>query len=272
MSGIIGNLKNDIIFEIEEYNGDEKRLFNKYKLLNYPIYVVGSYSLANQRYSADVDSLSLITGKKDWAKFNEQVKIIVRDVELDDDIYFLEFKIQYKDGTKKKFLQYDDVEIPEKNFNNIYFLKLDTIVFLNGVFKEFSINYYFDYPENLIKDLKNDIREFNKEKLYLKVVKRYFSIAKVTDDRVTSKIISQFLNSRTGQKYELYNNLQTIVTLLENYGEDIRVRDKVRVLLNILGIRPYVTIIKEKIKILSKQVNEDAKIFLDKLLNKKNII
>jgi hypothetical protein len=270
---------NSIFFIEDEYNGDEKELFQRYKLFNYPIQVVGSYSMASQRYSADIDALSLITGRKEWKKFDEQIKIILRNLELDYDIFFIEFKIQYNDGSKKKFFQYDEVEIPEKNFDKIYFMKLDTIVFLNGVFKEFSVNYYFKVPDDFVRDLKKDIKKFKKEGLYLKAVKRYFSIAKFNDDRVTAKLITKFLNSKTGKDYELYNNLQTIIMLLANYGEDMKVRDKVRVLLNQLGIRPYVSNIKDKIKILSKEVNAEAKIFLDKfgekkifLDNKKNII
>jgi len=257
---------NSIFFVEDEYNGDEKELFQRYKLFNYPIYVVGSYSMASQRYTADIDALSLISGNKDYKKFNEQIKIKLRDLELDYDIFFIEFKIQYSDGTKKKFFNYDDVEIPEKNFNNIYYLKLDTIVFLNGVFKEFSINYYFKEPDDFIRDLKKDIVKFKKEGLYLKAVKRYFSIAKFNDDRVSAKLITQFLNSKTGKDYELYNNLQTIIMLLANYGEDIKVRDKVRVILNQIGIKPFVSEIKNKIKILSKEVNAEAKIFLEKFI------
>jgi hypothetical protein len=278
MTDIRREIRNDrvnndsIIFQEDEYNGDEKRLFNKYKLLNYDILVVGSYSLASQRYAADIDSMSLITGRKEWKKVNEQIKLICRDIEIDNDIFFLEFKIQYNDGTKIKFYQYDEVDIPEKNFNKIYYLKLDSIVFINGVFKEFSINYYFKYPDDLIGDMKKDIKQFNSEGLYLKSIKRNFSIAKLKNDKVTAKLITVFLNSRTGKNYELYNNLQTIITLLENYGDDIKVRDKVRVILNFLGIKPFVSVINDKIKILSKQVNADAKLFLDKLHNKKNII
>ena len=132
--------------------------------------------------------------------------------------------------------------------------------------------YYFRYTDDLVRDIENDIKEFNKTNLYLKVVKRYFSIAKVKNDIVKAKLITKFLNSKTGKDYELYNNLSTIMILLENYGEDIKVRDKIRVILNILGINPRVSVVKKKISELSTSINAEAKLFLDKLLNKKNII
>jgi hypothetical protein len=266
------NNSNSMLFLEDEYSGDERMLFDKYKLLNYQILIVGSYSLVSQRYTSDIDALSLITGKKDLTRFNTEFKGILRGLEIDDDIFFLEAKIQYNNGDKKKFFSYDKFDIPEKNFNNIYYIKFDTIVFLNGNFKAFDMIYYFRYTDDLIRDIENDIKEFNKTNLYLKVVKRYFSIAKVKNDIVKAKLITKFLNSKTGKDYELYNNLTTILILLENYGEDIKVRDKVRVILNILGINPKVSVIRQKISELSTSINNEAKLFLDKLLNKKNII
>jgi len=272
-TGAIDRNKNtNMLFLEDEYTGDERALFNKYKLLDYKILIVGSYSLVSQRYTSDIDALSLITGKKDLKRFNEEFKGILRGLELDDDIFFLEAKIQYNNGDKKKFFNYDKFDIPEKDFDEIYYIKFDTIVFLNGNFKSFDMIYYFRYTDNLVRDIENDIKEFNKTNLYLKVVKRYFSIAKIKNDIVKAKLITQFLNSKTGKNYELYNNLTTIIILLENYGEDIKVRDKIRVILNILGINPRVSVVKKKISELSTSINAEAKLFLDKLLNKKNII
>ena len=261
-----------LVFDEEEYSGDERAIMKKFKLLNYSVNVVGSYSLTSQRYTSDIDALSLISGKKDWRRFNDEFKIILRNIELDNDMFFLEAKIQYDNGKKIKFFQYDKFNIPEKDFDKIYFVKFDTIVFVNGNFKAFDMIYYFHYTDDLVGDIEKDIKKYSKQGMFLKVVKRYFSLAKIDNDVVRAELITIFLNSRTGKDYELYNNLKTIITLLENYGEDIRVRDKVRVLLNIIGITPKVSVIEKKIDLLENKINSDAKIFLNKLLNKKNII
>ena len=70
-------------------------------------------------------------------------------------------------------------------------------------------------------------------------------------------------------KEGLLNNLKTIIILLENYGEDLRVRDMVRVELNRLGIIPKISKVREKIDELSKRVNSEAKRFLEIFLSKK---
>lgn len=270
MSKINDKNKNpSLFFEEVEYNGDEKSIMNKFKFLNYDVLIVGSYSLVSQRYTSDIDALSLVTGKKDKERFNEEFKLILRDIEIDNDIYFLEAKIQYNNGKKLKFFKYDKFDIPNENFNDIYFIKFDTIVFINGIFKAFDMIYYFRYTDDLVGDIKKDIIKYKKEGLYLKVLKRYFSISKINNDAVTARIITLFLNSKSGRDYELYNNLKTIILLLENYGDDVNVRDKVRIVLNILGIPNKVSVIEDKIKILSNKINSDAKIFLDKLQNKK---
>jgi len=258
-----------LVFEPVIFNAEERKIIDRVQFLNYEPLVVGSYSIKSQRYSSDIDALALITGQKERNKFNEYLQDMLRRIELEDDMFFLEFKIQYNDGSKIKFFNSEKVNIPQKDFNKIYFMKLDLIVFLDGVFKEFGMNYYFHYPDDLVGDMLKDIKQFKKEGLYLKVLKRYFSIAKVKGDKVQANFISKFLNSHSGRDYELLNNLKTIIILLENYGEDLRVRDMVRVELNRLGIIPKVSKVKEKIGELSNRVNSEAKRFLEIFLSKK---
>ncbi len=239
-------------------------LLNKIKFQNYKPTIIGSYSLQSQHNAGDIDIDINITGQIDQKLTENELKKIIKEIDENLNMYFIELKIQYKNGKKKKFYanDIDRVKIPKKNFDNIEFIKLDLVIFFNGEFKELSVNYWFNPNKiDVVNEIKASIAEEKKEGRYFKAVKRYFSIAKILNDYNKGKYISEYLNNYYGTEYKILSNLKAIKLLLENYDDPL-IRLKIRKNLIDINIIPKVSIINNLIKKIQKKVDDDGYKFL----------
>jgi hypothetical protein len=100
--------------------------------------LAGSASLRSMMYYSDYDFNCKIRVRKQTPIYNEFKRILSFS---NDKLYFIEFKIEYIDGTKIKLKNVNDIKL--NMFKNISFIKIDYIVFLDFVFKEVSIMYIF---------------------------------------------------------------------------------------------------------------------------------
>jgi len=235
--------------------------------------VIGSFSLESQRNAGDIDLDVYIEGKIDHTYVEKELLKIIKNIDDNQKMFFIELKLQYKDGKKIKFGadKIDDIKIPTQNFNNVEYMKIDTIIYYDGHFKEMSINYWLNPKiKDVVKEIEKDIVLELKEKNYYKVVKRLFSIAKVKDDKPRGKLISEFLNNYTGGEYKQLSNLKAIKLLLENY-DDPAIRQMIRANLINDRIIPKVDVVYRLIPKIQKKVNMEGKIFLDNNILKKNI-
>lgn len=235
--------------------------------------VIGSFSLESQRNAGDIDLDVYVEGKIDHDFVEKELLKIIKNIDDSLKMFFIELKIQYKDGKKNKFGadKIDSIKIPTQNFNNIEFMKIDCVIYYDGHFKEMSINYWLNPDrKNVVKEIEKDIVEQLKEKNYYKVVKRLFSIAKIKDDKPRGKLISTFLNNYTGGEYKQLSNLKAIKLLLENYDDPL-IRQMIRANLINDRIIPKVDIVYRLIPKIQKKVNIEGKIFLDNNILKKNI-
>jgi hypothetical protein len=134
-----------------------------------------------------------------------------------------------------------------------------------------SINYWLNpKKKDVVKEIEKDIIQELKDKNYYKVIKRFFSIAKVKNDKPTGLLISEFLNNYTGDEYKLLSNLKAIKLLLENYDDPL-IRQMIRANLVNDRITPKVDVVYRLIPKLQKKVNSEGKLFLDNKILKKNI-
>lgn len=225
--------------------------FGKYKLK-----LAGSASLASQRYYSDYDFNCNIRTRKQKVIYNEFKKILSYENEK---LYFIEFKIQYLDGTKIKL---NDNKIKLSMFKNISFVKIDYIVFLDYVFKELSIIYNFNYikedKNTKIERLKNDYDELLKEGNIYKSLKRLFSIYKIKKDYANLKNLTTLFNSNIGKLYEVNSNLKTI-QLLKTMYKDANTNKRIDINLKFLRIGPKEDLEKliiENDKILNKNAKK----------------
>ena len=134
-----------------------KSLIDELQFGNFKLEVIGSYSLQSQQNAGDIDIDTFITGRKELDYTNKEFEKIINRIEKSEDIYFVELKIQYKNGKKIKFdpSEINKIKIPEKDFNSIEYVKIDLIVNLNGIFQDMSVNYWFNMN---ITDTINDIK------------------------------------------------------------------------------------------------------------------
>jgi hypothetical protein len=236
--------------------------------------VVGSYSLESQRNAGDIDLHVYIQGRVEYDFVNQEIKKIIKQIDDNDNMFFIELKIQYKDGIKKKKFfanQIDSIEIPKEKFNQIEYIKIDLVIFFVDSFKEMSVNYWLNPNiHDLIKELTADMEEQLKDGNFYKVVKRFFSIAKVKDDKPKGLLISKFLNNYIGGEYKVLKNLEAIKLLLENY-DDPQIRKMVRVNLVNYNITPKISVIYSMIPQLERKVNKEAKKFLKDVLLQNNL-
>jgi len=239
-------------------------LLRNVQFQNYKPVIIGSYSLKSQNNAGDIDVDINITGNIDQTITEKEIKKIVDEVDKNDNMYFIELKIQYKNGKKKKIYanEIDRIKIPKKNFDKIEFIKLDLVIFFLGEFKELSVNYWFNPNKvNVVNEIKASIDEEKKDGKYFKAVKRYFSIAKILNDHNKGQYISQYLNNYYGSEYKILSNLKAIKLLLENYDDPL-IRLKIRKNLIDIGIIPKVSIINKLIKKIQDKVDNDGLKFL----------
>lgn len=236
------------------------------------ISLVGSASLLSNRYFSDYDFHSHLNEKPKLYKIFRKIHAILKYFNDNENIYFIELKLQTKDGSKLKYNRKDKINFKEFQdfYENIIEIKLDFIVFLNSIFTDVSINYKFPEPESesesdsdsssIIKELKSSIKELESDKKYYKALKRKFSVLALdnTEGKNANDLIklTKFFNSGYGLLYSKKANLDTIESLMEYY-RDPRTREKVIFNLKDIGLR------KAKIKDIPELIEKYSYILND---------
>lgn len=225
----------DVIQEKRKINSFVNDVVKKLKFKNYKINLAGSASLQSQRHFSDYDFNTTITRKyKPITIYDEFIKILNHD-----DLYFIEFKIEYLDGTKKKI---HDVSKLKKNiFKNINYIKIDYVLWFDYHFKELSIIYIFSNTKYGVDNIKQDYEELIKEGNNYKALKRLFSIYKITKNRIEAVKLTKFFNSKFGKLYELNSNLKTLL-LIKDVSE---LKQKIDINLKFLKLASDIDIQKE---------------------------
>ena len=214
--------------------------------------LAGSASLRSMMYYSDYDFNCKIRVRKQTPIFNEFKRILSFS---NDKLYFIEFKIEYIDGTKIKLQNVNDIKL--NMFKNISFIKIDYIVFLDFVFKEVSIMYIFKEndmdTDDIIKKLTDDYSELINNGEKFKAMKRVFSVYKIQKDHPNMKKLTSLFNSNLGKIYEINSNLKTILLLKTMYDDPLTMK-RIDINLKFLKIDPnddLNKIIKENDKVLN---------------------
>lgn len=192
-----------------------------------PLVLVGTGALLSQYYPADFDFMSRILKKLDINKSYLEFKKILENIYKKNNLYFIEYKFQSKDGNKHKIFNQNDFtqETFNKYFNeNIEYTKIDLIIKLNnGMFKEVSIIYFFsDEPFDVSKykqALLDDAIHYYDEKKYYKSLKRIMIAAKNENppDKSLIILISKLFNSEVGKLYLLKNEIDAAIIFMDKY-------------------------------------------------------
>lgn len=190
---------------------------------NHPIILAGTGGLNTMNYTSDIDLISNIGKPKDVYK--NIFEIVSRKIK---DLFFIEGKIQGKE--KFKFYNIDDLIKGETKFkkeSHPDMVKLDYIIFIDGLFREVSIIYNFTEIETeksekeIEKTLNQDLNELINDGSYYKALKRVFSL--LSNDEEENKPIlvklSKIFNSNIGFVYQRLNNLRAVKLFINTFND-----------------------------------------------------
>ena len=247
---------------ISEIDDKINKLIREITLPNSKIILLGSSSLKSQRYFSDYDfycDVKIDTAKQVYEKFSEILDII----KSYPNCYFIELKLQSKDGSKKKIHKIKDFKLGdvERFMNNADFIKIDLIVYTDYEFIEVSVIYNFNNKimtkEEYMKSLTDDIKDLEKEGEYYKILKRMFSLYKFNGNTKKLLQLSKIFNSPLGAEYKKASNLSTLSLLMDNY-KDKETKAKVKINLKAIGESPDIKIGRRE-KQIRKELNDEAK-------------
>ena len=248
---------------------------NAMKYGNSVIIQQGTSSLKSQQYFSDYDLFTHVNDKNITPKnVCTNITKILNNLKSIPDIWFIELKIQNKDGSKKKFYENDiNCDIFEKTITKLDYLKLDFVIFVTETQKitELSIIYGINTKppkEDLINGIKIDYEYHRQSGNIYKSLKRAFSIYRIKENKEKMNQLSNLFNSKTGYLYAIVSNLKAIKLILDSNvskEEDLdkKIKTNLKDISNILNIKlNTINQINKTIKDIDDAIKNDTKIWL----------
>lgn len=212
-----------------DYNHELKRII---AMLSYPrrkIYLKGSSALASQHYFSDYDLLTAIPTNASAHEVFDFFDRLMDRIEADKWLFFIELKLQTRDGQKYRWFPKDDLDEATftKHYAHAEFIKID-LVDTRERFIEISCIYQIQptefTTEEYLKNLKADIAELKKEGNYYKILKRLFSVFKTTERKPYLLELTELFNSSMGEIYQNLSSVEAILKVLEHYKDPLLTR------------------------------------------------
>ena len=263
------------LFEKKKLNEFSKKVKFVFNLLTISrkFNVIGSASLKNIRYSNDYDLNELYSKPMGEEEALEKIKHMFQykfvEAEKDTTLFITDFKCGIdKDGEPLRWSKMDMAKGFKiiSNGETITFenalllkgdIKLDVVKLVNGIFTEFSDNYYIKLgnrsnfnsedteKENIKHSLLQSFHEYYyQENNLFKGLKRAFSYLLndgVKKNKATLTKLINFFNSPVGKIYQAKSNIGTIILLIEN-------NSKFR--------KPSIADVKKNIKIIKSKIED----------------
>jgi hypothetical protein len=221
-------------------------------------------------YKSDFDLLCIVERTTPLTEFFIGLSSVLQKINLNPDMYLIELKYETKANLKVRMHPGDIISQQglERYYDQIKFIKIDTVVRVRNKFYEISCIYHFkdniaQTPQDIIKQLEDDIVEFKEEHRYYKVLKRLFSISVLNKNINMINFYIRVFNSELGKQYEKLCNLQAI-QLLEQYYKDDSTREKINANLKLIHESNKGSI-DTLIKRYSKVINNESKNIYDNL-------
>lgn len=210
-----------------ELKDEVKFLLKILKFGSKSVELKGSSSLKSQRYFSDYDFFVSIKKPKAEVAYKNLFSIL-KHIWGDDRLYFIELKLQTKDGKKVRYYPEDKPEFTVDELAEVWgdidFVKIDLVAYFDYRFIDVSVIYSFTDKkptnEEYINGLRADIKELKKEGRYYKVLKRLFNIYKVEGNKDKLLMLSKFFNGDAGLFYSKISNNEAINTVKEHYLDD----------------------------------------------------
>ena len=239
---------------LNDYSNDVKQVFNTLTISG-DYRVIGSASFKKIKYSSDYDLEELIKehkGRNTLDKIYQMFKKKFQDCKADSNYFITDFKCglntdgeplrwEYKDMMKGYKILEDGRKMTFQQCILIKtMMKLDLVVLIDGIFTEFSENYYFTIgndsnyfeheqePEHIETGILKALDEYlNVYQNYWKSLKRLFSLS-VRDSKKHMKYIKRmitFFNGKTGLINKCKNELEILMLVIENKFRKPKIED-----------------------------------------------
>jgi len=250
------------------------RVVKDLKINDNKIILLGSASLQSQQYFSDYDFYSSIVDRPDMDYLFNNIQSILEKVreENEEGVYFIEFKIEYKNGKKIK-LHKNDILKRDMINKNIDMVKLDLIFYDQDEYEFIEVSILYDFKrvvkssKKYIDNLKEEIDELKDEGSWYKILKRLFSIYRLEKDTDRLLRLSEIFNSPLGEDYKKISNLKTL-SLLKDYYKDYKTHRLIEINLKKLRENPSVKL-ENRVKILEDILNKKShKIYNEFIYNK----
>lgn len=214
-----------------DYSKDIINTVNTMAINKKYIRIVGSMALRSMPYASDYDCFELLQNK-DYTAITKQFQANINKLLVMNNVFVGDIKIgQIKNDSVrwsiKEILQGFQV-INNKSFTIQDGLasngmnKLDIVVFINGVYKDFSTVYQFktnsvDVIQTISDGLKADIKEMYKTGNYYKCCKRMFSLAKLHKWNSDLELFYPLFVGDLGIMNMVSSDIGTLIYLIENH-------------------------------------------------------
>ena len=214
-----------------DYSNDIINIVNTMAINKKYIRIVGSMALKSMPYASDYDCFEILQNTN-YKSITKQFQANINKLLLMNNVFVGDVKIGqiYNDSVRwsiKEILQGYQV-IKNKSFTlqdgfaSNGMNKLDLVVFVSGVYKDFSTVYQFktnytDVIKTIADGLKEDIKELYKNNNYYKSCKRMFSLAKLNNWNSDLELFYPLFIGDLGIINMVSSDIGTLIYLIENH-------------------------------------------------------
>jgi len=235
---------------------------------------IGSSADPNIKYASDVDLQEFVQTDDFFETILHKFQDRFRKAERNPNVFITDMKcgkfrglpVRWNKQSIKRGHQYiDNIKINLVDcLQQKSIIKMDIIALIDGVFTEFSNNYYFTFSDGFttmpISTMKlsdiflHEFQEKMRDKKYFKALKRLYSYFKVRKNKKYQNKLITFFNSDIGKLNYQINGLQIIYDVI---GNSFRTPKKSDVRHNLLVIQ--------------KNLPNEYKSLIDQIMNKSTL-
>jgi len=237
---------------INDYKPEIQNVFNKLTISG-KYKVIGSNSLKSIKYGSDYDLEELDTekGKDPLKKIYHIFVKKYENAKLNPNIFITDFKCGLDNDGEPLRWDYKTIKAGKQKLQTGHYItfeecllikttmKLDMIVLIDGIFTEFSENYYLDIngvknffehdrtKEHIETSIKKSLDQYlNVDKNYWKSLKRIFSLNMLNNKNIPLlKNMIDFFNSKTGLINKCKNELDILMIVIDNNFKKPKIKD-----------------------------------------------
>jgi len=235
----------------KDYNANEKKVFALLSLHGTQR-VVGSGSLKEIDYAADLDLMEYVTFSRDAEVFECVLDVFrekYRNAHATRTVWITDFKCGVLPGGKpirwtRQTINAGHVFIEDRKvlfvdcLQQKSIIKMDVISLVDGLFTEFSEMYFINFgnfktydpettkKENIETNLLLDVQSYEAKGNYYKALKRLFAYLRISETNPTlMNSLLNFFNSKVGELSSYASDLELVDTMMDQTFRPVDAED-----------------------------------------------